>query len=248
MNFIDELTPDQILNGVLPINELLENSLYYPSCGFDGGVVKFCGKEIQSFIYCDYATGKIELLNQLNSFKGYDILANRSLVINELIPNGWNSQLPPNFNIDTYYRYRDEFKKPFANWVVYERKSDFDETHGPMRFSLIYIGGEGVATYQALYWSNKKTAKALAIIQPGHGFGFNWTNFSELAGPLKWVISNNPHGCPDFILYGGFGSDYTDLNWGGYELEKTITPYYTSLNNLGGSVTIWRKVVSTAKK
>src|SRR5674476_982995 len=54
-----------------------------------------------------------------------------------------------------------------TNLAVYERLEKFDDNFGPLKFSLLYIGGEGVATFQALYWAKKKTAKAVAIIQYG---------------------------------------------------------------------------------
>jgi hypothetical protein len=240
MGIIQNLTTDAIQNQRLPINELLDNSLYYPSSGFDGGIVKNYSKKIQSFIYCDYATGKDALLNQLNNFRGYRILGNRPLKKDELVPNGWNMELPPNFNLQQYYSHKDAFKVPFAHWVVYERLEGFSEDHGPDRFSLIYIGGEGVATYQALYWSNKKSAKALAIVQPGIGFGLNWTDFRDRSGALAWVVMNNQFGVPDTIFYGGYGNDYIDLNWSEYQLENTIRPYYSA--RPFGEVTVWSRI------
>lgn len=239
MNIIENLTNEAIISEQLPVNELLEDSFYYPSSGFDGGIIKYFGKEIQSYIYCDYATGEEALLRQLNSFYGYKILGNRPISQHELIPNGWRMQLPPSFNLQRYYSYKDAFKKPFAHWAVYERMESFSETHGPNRFSLIYIGGEGVATYQALYWSNKKTAKALAVIQPGTAFGLNWTDFSDRRGALAWVVMNNEFGKPDTIFYGGYGNGYDDFNWDEYRLSKTIRPYYSE--QPFGEVTIWTR-------
>lgn len=71
---LTQLTPDQITNDPVPIQELLKNSLYYPSAGFDGGVVKFFSKEVQSFIYCDYGFHEKEFLAEMdlsrfNNFK-----------------------------------------------------------------------------------------------------------------------------------------------------------------------------------
>lgn len=243
MSIIKNLTNDSILNNPLPISELLENSLYYPSSGFDGGIVKNYGKEIQSFIYCDYATGEEALRSEINNFRGYKILGHRPLEQRELIPNGWKMTLPPGFDLQQYFRSKNAFQKPFAHWAVYERMEDFDETHGPSRFSLIYIGGEGVATYQALYWSNKKAPKALAIIQDGSaGFGINWTDFSDRSKALAWVVMNNQFGIPDIIFYGGYGNDYNDFNWEEYEFDRTISPYYTfSGLRPFGEVTIWKR-------
>jgi hypothetical protein len=238
MNKIDSLSKNEILNGQFPLEDLLKDSFYYPSSGFDGGVVKFFAKEFQSFIFCDYATGEEELLRQLNTFRGYRLLGNRSLQQDELVPNGWTMQAPPNFDIKKYYKYKDAFKKPFGHWAVFERIEDFDENHGPKRFSLIYIGGEGVATYQALYWSNKTTAKALAIIQPGTGFGLNWTDFGSSNGALAWVVMNNLFGKPDTIIYGGIGDSYNDFDWSEFQFERRIRPYYGGKT---GEVTIWKR-------
>lgn len=239
MKIIENLTTESILNKQLPINELLENTFYYPSSGFDYGIIKYYGKKIQSYIYCDYATGEEAFLSQLDCFRGYKILGHRPVRQEELVPNGWKMQPPPNFNFKQYYIHKDAFKKPFAHWVVYEKMANFSESDGPNRFSLIYIGGEGVATYQALYWSNKKTAKALAIIQPGTSFGLNWTNFNDKNGALAWVVMNNKFGIPDTIFYGGYGNGYNDFNWDNYVLSRTIRPYYSE--QPFGEVTIWTR-------
>jgi hypothetical protein len=128
--------------------------------------------------------------------------------------------------------------RPFMQWVVYERDACRDESHGLKRFSLLYIGGEGVATYQALYWSNRQRPKAMAIIQPGTGFGLNWTDFREQGNPLNWVVKNNPAGTPDLIYYGGYNRAYDDFSWEEYEPERKIIPYY---NEGRGEVQILKK-------
>jgi hypothetical protein len=245
MTIIDRLTKDEVISGKLPLIELLDNSFYYPSCGFDGEIIKHYSQHIQSFIYCDYARGEAELINQLETFYGYQLLGHRSVQKIELIPQGWQMQLPPDFDIREYYKYRDVFEKPFAHWAVYERLEKFDDNNGPKKFSLLYIGGEGVATYQALYWANKKTANAVAIIQPGTGSGFNWTDFRDKNGALAWVIMKNLYGTPDTIFYGGIGNGYDDFNWKEYQFEERIQPYYggkvSDEHEPFGEVTIWKR-------
>ena len=241
MSKFDSITEQEIENGVFPLQEILDNSFYYPSSGFDGGIIKDCNTKrrslkIVSFIFCDYATGELAFNDAQNTFLGYKILGSRNVEKSELTPNGWQPQFPPNFNLQTYQKYKDDWK-PFAKWIIYERDENHGEDHGPKRFSLLYIGGEGVATYQALYWSNNATAKALAIIQPGTGFGLNWTDFTDRNGSLAWVVNNNPNGKPKIIYYGGIGQGYDDFEWNDFEKVKNISPYYDRTGEVG----IWKK-------
>ena len=244
---LTHLTPNQIQNEPVPIKELLKDSLYYPSAGFDGGVVKFFSKKVQSFIFCNYGFHEKEFLAEMDGFRGYKVLANRKLFPHDLTPNGWQMQKPPGMIEPEYMKYIDPDKKPFAHWVMYERDPQFDENHGPQRFSLIYIGGEGVATYQALYWGNKTAPKMLAIIQPGTGFGMNYTDFRKKDGYLAWVVRNNPNGIPQTIVFGGQGKGYEKMfDWDGYKMTDKIQGYYHREEEFGGGrtgeVTVWNRL------
>ena len=246
MHWINKLSKEDIKSQPIPIVNLLMDSFYYPSSGFDGGIVKDCNTKardlnIQSFIYCDYATGNEAFDKMQNTFVGYQVFESKTVKQEELTPTGWRPQLPPNFNKNEYLQYKEDWKKPFANWTVYEREADKTELHGPERFSVLYIGGEGIATFQALYWTHKISPKAIAIIQPGTAFGLNWTNFSNKDGHLAWVINNNPAGQPQYIYYGGYGKNYTDLDWQNYTEIRLISPYYCNRDGIMGEVRVYRK-------
>ena len=225
---------NDILAKELPISYLLENSLFYPSSGFDGGVVKYYGKEIQSFIFCDYGVSHVQLMQEKQHFRGYEIFAERSVSREELIPNGWDIQIPP--RASAFGNHENIINpQPFAYWIVYQRKADYTEAHGAERFSLLFICGEGVATYQALYWSNKTRPKAISIIQSGEGFGGNWTDFRKEGEPFHWTVMNNPYGVPKHIFYGGIGENYEKSLWTNFHAEHLIKPYY---DNKSGEVVI----------
>ena len=85
MTKIDTITAHQILNEDLPLDDLLENSSYYPASFFDGEIVRIFSKDIQSFIYCDYNVGEKKLIEELATFKGYELVAHRSVKKEELI-------------------------------------------------------------------------------------------------------------------------------------------------------------------
>lgn len=184
-----------------PIVDLLTDSIYYPSSGFDGSVVKAYGKECRNFVYCDYGVTEDALKRELDTFIGYNVLSSRPVEQQELIPNGWQPTIPSHL-LANYNKYASWLvdKPPFAYWAVYQRKPNYGDAHGPAQFNLLYVCGEGVATYQALYWSNRLTARAIAIIKPGTGFGMNWTDFRNGSKALGYVVTNNPYGRPDFLI------------------------------------------------
>jgi len=81
--------------------------------------------------------------------------------------------------------------------------------HGPVRFSLLFICSDGVDTFQALYVANRVAPKVVTVIQPGHAFGHNWTDFTDSEKVFARVVLANPAGQPDKVLYGGIGNDWT---------------------------------------
>ena len=242
MIYLDKLIADQIISEPLPLKDILNDSYFYPACWFDGQLVKFAPKNIVNFIYCDHATGETALLENLKNepFIGYTTLAERDVKKEELVPLGWRPETPPNFT-ELSYAFIGLYAEPaFAKWFVFERKSNRTDTYGPSRFALLYIGGEGVATYQALYWGNNFAPEAIAIIQPGVDFGNNWTDFIVPTSDLHWVVYNNPSGLPSKIYYGGRGRRIEfvkEFKWEGYLYETSIYPYYGNFK--GGELTIW---------
>jgi hypothetical protein len=213
LNILKELTPETIAHGSFPVRELLYNSVYYPASAFDGGVIRDCNVnrkewEVLSFVYCDYGETEEDLHHTVMP-RGYRLLGERQVKEEELTPNGWNPEFPPNIDMQHYQRTVSHFaKRPFATWMVFERLPEFDESHGPKRFSLLFLCAEGVATYQALYWTNQMRPRAIAIIQPGTGFGGNWTDFFKKRDPFYWTVKKNPTGMPDYV-YCGYWSQYT---------------------------------------
>lgn len=236
-----KLSPNQIQNGTFPLKSLLKDSLYYPSCDIDGELIRYCNMHfnrlgISSYVYADYASGRDRLMANLDTFRGYHLIATRELSPDDVEANKV-LRMPKGIDREDYHRYQGLWQ-PFGQWSVFERNKGFGEHHGPRRFSLLYLGAEGVAAYSGLYLNNNITPKAIAIIQPGHGFGGNWTDFTALDGSLSRTMLMGKS-MPEFFFYGGLTVDgYNNLPWPGYELIDRVVPYYPSFSD--SSMTVWQ--------
>lgn len=224
--------------GPLPLRELLDGSVYYPSCGLDGQPVKFLGGCFYSFVYVDYGITRekhLELLEQggqeleeqpfLNvydarehlPFLGYRLLAWRDVTEHELTPHGWHPSAggPRDDNPPTESPLG---VSPFKVWSILERTEGFDDSHGPARFSLLYVGGDGVASFDAMYRGNNVAPAVVAVIQPGTGYGRNYTDLEDPNLRFAWLVCENPAGSPKFLLFGGWGDgeQYANPCWPEY--------------------------------
>jgi hypothetical protein len=83
-SWLKELTPESMVNDPLPLTDLLENSLYYPSAGSDGTPIRYLAGNIYSFFYVDYCMKQEKIINDIKKgCKGYDLLAMHSLPAHE---------------------------------------------------------------------------------------------------------------------------------------------------------------------
>lgn len=226
-------------DAAFPLDGILRDSLYYPSSGFDGDPVRHLAGNVLGFVYVDYGESREDLDDALRNrgFKGYDVIARRDVTEKELTPRGW-SRTPPSPADGDPSRYRDWIKKPFCSWIVLERAREMTDCHGPRRFTLLYLCADGVAAYQALYEANGRFPAFVAIIQPGHGFGGNWTDFTDPEAIFTQSVLQNPAGHPEFLLYGGYGEqhDYMPACWPSY---SELVCFFDKAG--GGTIGAWRK-------
>jgi hypothetical protein len=139
------ITQENIEAHDFDISKVLENSLYYPSCGTDGlPITNFAGG-IRSFIYVDYAVTR-EIL--YSKFK-YKIIACRRLKPSDLVPNGWQPSWE--FSDGDPTTYLGPKIRPFCEWIIFQING--------IKCSLLFLCADGVATYQALYKSNNLAPK-----------------------------------------------------------------------------------------
>lgn len=206
----------------VPVKSLLTDSVFYPAAGRDGDPVRFLGRRYQSFVYVDYGIPREAVLGSLNDdhhgYLGYRVACVRDLMPEDVTPHGWRPSITSDEAQQAKAIPAGSIQVPFAFWVLLNRRPEYGDDHGPDRFSLLYIGGDGVATFQALYHGNAVAPAVVCIIQPGHGFGGNWTNFCDPAGIFARSVMENPAGPPRHLLYGGWGprDGYRQACWPQY--------------------------------
>jgi hypothetical protein len=264
-SWVNEISESEF-NESIPIKKILTDSFYYPACAIDLNLPFHYINQFNSYVYCDYGIENVNyfnliILNSLEKMKEKhanelktEIVYSRDVSFSELFPYGWQNCLE-NFGprqralYDEYVRERRRrfgraascYRKNFIKWLIFKTKINDVIIK---RWSLFYIGNDGVGTYYALYYTVKTHAKGVAIIQPGYGFGGNWTVFNREGDCFHKAIMGNPYGLPEIIVYGGIGDDRYELNWSGFnERIKTIRPYYKYVkkDNFNGCVSEWKR-------
>ena len=206
------LNPATLGSAKFPLEKVLEHSLFYPAAGFDGRPVQFLGGFIHSFVYVDYGSGETAVDDEVRreGFAGYRIAGSKRLEERDLAPNGWVPNIPPQHR-HQMRRFEDMqtrgfVRRSFATWYVFDRDNDKSEGHGPQRFSLVYICADGIAAYQALYWQHRTAPEVLTIIQPGGGFGGNYTDFRDPKGFFaSTVLHEDGQQVPEYLVCGMIG-------------------------------------------
>lgn len=219
--WLKRLNPAKLSPREFSSRKVIEHSLYYPAAGVDGRPIQFLAGFIHSFIHVDYGMNEQAVDNEVKNpgFSGYHLAGATRLSESDLTPGGWQAAVPARFRdqIQSFISVQQRWfveQQPFATWYIFDRDERLGEEHGPQRFSLVHICADGVATYQALYYKNKTSPEVLAIIQPGTGFGGNYTDFRDPEGFFAWtVLHGNGLNIPEYLVCGGLLRDYNDAYW-----------------------------------
>ena len=185
-----------------PLCDILQDSLYYPASGLQGAPIQYLAGHILSFVYVDYGYCREEFRGELEhpGIMGYDCLGIRA-VEQELAPENWRLEDLRRYDGDPKI-HKNRMKPHFCDWVVFRRREEYGNDHGPDRFSLLFLCADGVEAFQVLYAQNNLTPKAIAIIQSQGG---NWTDFGDSMKILGRSVLGNPGGKPELLLNGGRG-------------------------------------------
>jgi len=196
--------------------------VYYPGSSADGHPLRIFGKAhaAHCFVFSDYEKSAEYFESQLKDENhpghplGYRSILVRRLTQNELCPGGWMPHIDLSRNDANAFLNTRPPEGPFAIWAVLERLDSFGDDHGPKRLAMLVVGGEGVATYDALFCQDD-AQPPYAILLQDHGFGGNWTQFGGDESPLRTLALRS--GLRRWLFV---ANDQT-MPWSGYQLASS---------------------------
>ena len=228
MEWIDEINKENF-DESFNLKNILTNSVYYPASGIDGRAIEGLSNYSFSFVHTDYSIPQTTVETALrNHFHpvGYELIGLKYISREELTPNGFT---PHDFTLKESEKQRMHFLHdsirnftPFALWAVYELESNHKSENKANKFSLLHIGGEACATFDALYLGNKINPLAITILNPGEGYGDNWTIFRNpdyrFYRLIEYNVNNNQLLFPRYL--------FTNMD----NEKKCFWPNYNFLN------------------
>ena len=219
-----------------PIEQLLSDSVFYPASNNDYYPIYAYSGFCHSFVYVDPHICKQP---EDQALRGYQLAMSREILKEELCNKPYRALFPSerDGNLEKLREmshlsdWNGNQGKPFALWQIYERQ-ERNNWGDPERISVLNITGEGIATYQALYFSNQ--VKPLLL--------FNlcctcctWSVFEKRGGFFNRTVLANPAGVPKYLagreILGG-------SIWDGYERRiesKAFFPIWIADNLQLGS-------------
>jgi hypothetical protein len=197
----------------MDVTRFLKGCVFYPCSGLHGTPIKFLGKRFRRFLYADYEVDRQRFDEAIHGlgFKGYRLRTTEELGPENVFGMSWEDFARR--NAETISRVSYEWRDPYLTLCRFKRDSDFDDSHGPPGFELMFACAEAIATFKAAFSQRNITPKCLVHVRSGIGCG---GNFNDYPKELRIALLENKAGLPPFVLYDSFGSssyygDYLDL-------------------------------------
>jgi hypothetical protein len=204
--------------------------VYYPGSGTDGHPVQLFGSThcAHCFVYADYDVTQDALEKQLADprlgFRGYHSLGRVQLSERDLVPNGWIAHVQLDEVPPDPYRFAAVAARPFGFLEVLERDQGRDDNHGARRIAILFLGADGIATYDALFCQGNGVPPPFTVVLQDHGFGGNYNRFGQ--GGLLERIARRCNVFPQWLLV----AENTQA-WGGYQRVPNVDGDHGGMHN-----------------
>jgi len=197
MNQLNEMDNKLILKNIYI------NSFFYAAEIFEVRIMSYFARMSRSFVFCGSRMTEEILLTQMDTAPDYKVIGYRRVELNEIFSAKWFPTFLEGYNEPFFSKHHknSEIIQPFAYYIVYDLKKQLPRVSVLDRFRILYICGECVSTYKALFYSNKYSPGYIARIY--NKYSSNYDRLKEEDEKLHNVIINNPYGKPDIVMIGG---------------------------------------------
>ena len=181
--------------------------VYYPGHGSDGKAVRVFGgsSAAHCFVMVDYGypekTLRAELTSLNRGFKGYRLLDLISLTEAQVMPYPWSPSVSLTPREQQAAQNKGTWiKPPYGLLAILERETGFDSSHGPGRLAVLFLGADGILSYDVLFCQPGHQSAPFAVLLQDHGFGGNYDSFGR-AGILARIVTQTAIR-PQWLLVG----------------------------------------------
>lgn len=171
--------------------------VFYPGSGSDGDPIAVFNRSraAHCFVHVDYGMTRDTLEYELKTgFRGYDSLLRVELREADLVSD-WVRHIPP---ADSCPPFRPVSAYGFIE--IYERRAEFDDTHGAERFAVLFLGADGYAAFDSLFCQENEVPAPFCIVLQDHGFGGGYGSFGR--GGMLEKLAIMSHARPCLLLVG----------------------------------------------
>lgn len=181
---------------------------YYPGSANDGFLIEKLNQDAacMHFVYADYLYfEKEKLTNGLRTeapghvFRGYKLVLLEELQLSDLLSQPHHPTI--RLDNDRGMTPHPQGVEGFAVVATFERNKDADPSVGSQWFKVLFICGDGIATYDALFTSqNGNYPPPIVVLIEDYGFGGNYDTFGQ-GGLLEKIVSKQRNH-PPFMIFG----------------------------------------------
>lgn len=183
------------------IREFLQTAVFYPASRLDPHPVIHLADRFQNFIYVDYdlSPKRVESGFHGSRFTGYKCLQIENLQPEQLLGCSWKSLPAP------YHAIAPRITKtPFIKIARFQKRCRATSNSGSKEFRILFICGEALVIYEALFRRRGLVPACLSYLCPGIYEGGNFLDFPPL---LAWKFLEKPNRFPPFLFHDHEGMD-----------------------------------------
>ena len=177
------------------IKEFLASAVFYPASRLDPRPVMELAGKFSNFVYVDYSLGAKRVEGALcgSRFDGYRIAEIEDVEPEGLLGCSWKD-LPPPRRLDP-----ERMKKPFIKIARLKKRRKAEGDSGAKEIRILFICGEALVIYRALYHRRELAPGCLVYVNPGIYEGGNHLDFPGILA--IWLLGDGEHRLPIFLFH-----------------------------------------------